>query len=198
MMTVSAVDGVAVTFGDPRVVDRVTASRASLPRLGFDGSMMQRHDDSQHSGRWPVMFGDVRAVGRVSASTASLPRLGRRMPMKCHDDSQRSNRLAMTQPVYPTPPPPVFRTEKQQLTAPADRPVRAPAHAVAFSTGIAAGYDRIGPGSPPPNSPSQNRPPSSPVIHMRCSADHRPASRCDAAPDVDLEKQEVRMTLKQP
>ena len=93
--------------------------------------------------------------------------------------------------------PPAFRTEKQ-LTAPADRPVRAPAHAVAFSTGVAAGYDRNGPGSPLPNSPSQNRPPSSPVIHMRCSADHRPASRCDAAPDVGLEQQEVRMTLKEP
>ena len=100
-------DRLAVTFGDPgdpRVVDRVTASIASLPRLGFDGSMMKRHDDSQHSGRWPVMFGDVRVVDRVAASTASLPRLGRRMPMKCHDDSQRSNRLAVAQPVHPTPP----------------------------------------------------------------------------------------------
>ena len=100
--------------------------------------------------------------------------------MKRRDDSQRSDRLAVTQPV---PSPPLFRTEKQ-LTAPADRPVRDPAHAVAFSTGVAAGYDRNGPGSPPPNSPSQNRPPTSPVNHMRCSADHRPAWRCDAGPDV--------------
>ena len=76
-----------------------------------------------------------------------------------------------------------FRTEKQ-LTAPADRPVRDPAHAVAFSTGVAAGYDRNGPGSPPPNSPSQNRPPTSPVSHFRCSADHRPAWRCDAGAHV--------------
>ena len=86
-----------------------------------------------------------------------------------------------------SPPPPhthtLFRTEKQ-LAAPADRPVRAPAHAVALSTGVAAGYDRNGPGSPPPNSPSQNRPPTSPVNHIRCSADHRPAWRCDAGPDV--------------
>ena len=79
--------------------------------------------------------------------------------------------------------PQLFRTEKQ-LTAPADRPIRDPAHAVAFSTGVAAGYDRNGPGSPAPNSPSQNRPPTSPVNHMRCSADHRPAWRCDAGPDV--------------
>ena len=46
-------------------------------------------------------------------------------------------------------PPPLFQTEKQ-LTAPADRPLRAPAHAVAFSTGVAAGFDRTGPGSPSP------------------------------------------------
>ena len=63
---------------------------------------MKRHDDSQRSGRWPVMFGDVRVVDRLVASIASLPGLGRRMPMKRHDDSQRSGRLAMTQPVYPT------------------------------------------------------------------------------------------------
>ena len=79
--------------------------------------------------------------------------------------------------------PPLFLTEKQ-LTAPADRTLRAPAHAVAFSTGVAAGYDRTGPGSPPPNSPSQNRPPTSPAKHIRCSADHRPVWRCDAGPDV--------------
>ena len=36
-------------LGDLRVVDRVVASIASLPRLGFDGSMMTRHDDSQRS-----------------------------------------------------------------------------------------------------------------------------------------------------
>ena len=90
------------------------------------------------------------------------------------------NKLTLMPP--PTPVPKHFRTEKQ-LTAPADRPVRDPAHAVAFSTGVAAGFDRTGPGSPPPNSPSQNRP-TSPVNHIRCSADHRPAWRRDAGPDV--------------
>ena len=34
----------------PRIAG-VAASVASLPRLEFDGSMMKRHDDSQHSGR---------------------------------------------------------------------------------------------------------------------------------------------------
>ena len=99
------------------------------------------------------------------------------------------------------PPPPLVRTEKQ-LSAPADRPVRDPAHAVAFTTAVAVGGsasvrrrtgmraaralhgDRNGPGSPPTNAPSQNRPPTSPVNHMRCSAEHRPAWRCDAGPDV--------------
>ena len=44
MTTVSAVVG---DVGDVRVVDRVAASVASWPHLGFDGSMMTRHDDSQ-------------------------------------------------------------------------------------------------------------------------------------------------------
>ena len=57
---------------------------------------MKRHDDSQRSGRWPVMFGDVRVVDRLVASIASLPGLGRRMPMKRHDDSQRSDGLPVT------------------------------------------------------------------------------------------------------
>ena len=163
----------AMTFGD-----------LGDHRVAFDGSMTKRHD-SQRSGRLAVTVGDLRVVDRVVASIASLPRLGfDGSMMKRHDHSQRSGRLAMTQPVYPTPPvPPAFRTEKQ-LTAPADRPVRESAHAVAFSTGVAAGYDRNGPGSLPPNSPSQNRPPTSPVNHIRCSADHRPAWRWDAAPDV--------------
>ena len=59
----------AMTFGDLGVVDRVVASTACLPRLGFDGSMMTRDDDRQRSGRWPVIFGDVRVVDRVVAPT---------------------------------------------------------------------------------------------------------------------------------
>ena len=91
----------AVTFGDLRDVDRMAASIASLPRLGFDGSMMKRHDDApgwrKRSDRWPVMFGDVRVVDRMAASIASLPRLGFDGSMMTrHDDSQRSDRLAVT------------------------------------------------------------------------------------------------------
>ena len=59
------------------------------------------------------------------------------------------------------------RVAVTQLTAPAGL---TPAHAVAF--GIL------------PNSPSQNRPPALPVNHIRCSAGHRPARRCDAGAQV--------------
>ena len=94
-----------------------------------------------------------------------------------------------------------FRTEKQ-LTAPADRPVRDPAHAVAYITAIAIGGagsvhrrtgiraaralpgDRNRPGSPPATDCRQNPPSALPVDHLRCSADHRPAWRCDAGPDL--------------
>ena len=91
--------------------------------------------------------------------------------MKLHDNSQRSSRLAVTQP-----------------TARADRPVRAPAHAVAFSTGVAAGYDRNGPGSRPATNCAQNPPPALAAIQTHCCSDHRHAWRCNADPDVDLEK----------
>ena len=133
-------------------------------RHGFERMQLTRGDTTQHCHRLAPLsaagynYGATLGfapAGLTPASSASLP--------PC--------------------PPPTFQTEKQ-LTAPADRPLRAPAHAVAFSTGVAAGYDRNAPGSPPPNSPSQNRPPTSPVSHFRCSADHRPAWRCDAGPDV--------------
>ena len=65
-----------VMFGDVRVVDRVAASVASWPRLGFDGTVMNCHDDSQRSNRLAVTVGHLRVVDRVVASIASLPRLG--------------------------------------------------------------------------------------------------------------------------
>ena len=109
--------------------------------------------------------------------------------MKRHDDSQRSGRLAVTQPVHPSP----FRTEKQ-LTAPADRPVRDPAHAVAFTTAVAVGGassvhralpgDRNRPGSPPATDFRQDPPPALPAIQTRCFADHHPVWRCAAGADV--------------
>ena len=58
------------------------------------------------------------------------------MRMERHHDSQRSSRLAVTQPMYP--PSGTSRTEKQ-LTARADRPLHDPAHAVAFTTAVAVG-----------------------------------------------------------
>ena len=89
-------DRLALTFGELRVVDRVVASIASLPRLGSDGSEMKRHDDSQRSGRWPVMFGDLRVVERVVAPTLSCLAWGRRMPMKRHDDAPGWRKRSVT------------------------------------------------------------------------------------------------------
>ena len=133
--------------------------------------------------------------------------------MKRHDDSQRSSRLAVTQPMYR---PLTSRTEKQ-LTARADRPLRDPAHAVAFTTAVAVGgtgsvHRRTGmraaptlpggegsrPGSLPATDCPQNPPPALPAIQTHCCSDHGHAWRCNADPDVDLEKKEVRMILKEP
>ena len=78
-------------------------------------------------------------------------------------------------------PPPLFLTEKQ-LTAPADRPLRYPAYAVAFTTAVAVGgagsvhrrtgiktartlpVDRNGAGSPPATNCAQNPPPAGVVL----------------------------------
>ena len=100
-------------------------------------------------------------------------------------------------PLYPPCTPPTHT-----ITARADHPVRDPAHAVAFTTAAAIGgagsvHRRTGmrtaralpghrnrPGSPRATDCRQNPPPASPVNHTRCSADHRPAWRWDAGPDV--------------
>ena len=115
------------------------------------------------------------------------------------------------------PPHTLFRTDKQ-LTAPADRRVRDPAHAGAFTTAVAIAIgcagsvhrktgmrtghalpgDRNRPGSPPATDCRQDSPPALPAIQTRCFAGHRPAWDCNADPDVDLEKKEVRMILKEP
>ena len=119
--------------------------------------------------------------------------------MKRHDDSQRSDRLAVTQLILP--PPPLFRTEKQlTLTARADRPVRGPAHTVAFTTAVAIGGarsvhrrtgmlaarvlpgDRNRPGSPPATNCAQNPPPALAAIQTHCCSDHRHAWRLDTRP----------------
>ena len=97
-------------------------------------------------------------------------------------------------------PPPHFFEPTKQLTAPADRPVRDPARAVAFTTAVAnraigsvhrrtgmrtaralAG-DRNRPGSPPATDCRQNPPPALPAGQTRCFANHDPAWRCAAGP----------------
>ena len=89
----------------------------------------------------------------------------------------------------------------------ADRPLRDPAHAVAFTTAVAVGgtgsvHRRTGmraaptlpggegsrPGSLPATDYPQNPPPALPAIQTHCCSDHRHAWRCNADPDVDLEK----------
>ena len=90
-------------------------------------------------------------------------------------------------------PPPAFRTDKQ-LTAPADRPVRDPAPAGAFTTAVAIAIGGAGPvhrqtgmqtaralpvdhnrpGSPPATDCQQNPPPALPAIHARTPSPQSP------------------------
>ena len=82
----------AVTFGELRVVDRVAASTGSLPRLGFDGSVMKRHDDSQRIDGLAVTQRDERVGSRLTRIRAGLytrPRMGT-------DSIQPSRRLPTT------------------------------------------------------------------------------------------------------
>ena len=147
----------------------------------------------------------VRARLTSSSEHAIKGRSGiKRVRMNRHDDSQRSGRL-VTQPVRPTPctsSPRANSLYEKQLTAPADRPVRTPAHAVAFTTAATLGGagsvhrqtgmrvagtlpgDRNHAGSPPATDCRQNPPPAPPVNHIRCCADHRPAWRRDAGVDI--------------
>ena len=120
---------------------------------------------------------------------------------------RRQSRQAPSGNATAHPPLPTFRTEKQ-LTAPADRSVHDPAHAVAFTAAVAIGgtgssdrratmasaVTRTGyrnrPGSPPATDSRHDPPPASPAIQARCFADHHPmvahhpAWRWHAGPDV--------------
>ena len=65
--------------------------------IRVDQMRIERHDDSQRSGRLAVTFGELRVVDRVVASIASSPSLGfDGSVMNRHDDSQRSGRSAVT------------------------------------------------------------------------------------------------------
>ena len=103
-----------------------------------------------------------------------------------HGPCRPPNKLAL----MPCTPPQLSHTSCRSLTARADRPVRDPADAVAFTTAVAIGgagsvHRRTGMrAAPPATDCRQNPPPALPVNHMRCSADHRPAWRCEARPDV--------------
>ena len=65
--------------------------------IRVDQMRMERHDDSQRSGRLAMTFDDLRVVDRVVAYIASLPRLGSDgSEMERHDDSQLSDGLPVT------------------------------------------------------------------------------------------------------
>ena len=105
--------------------------------------------------------------------------------------------------------PPTFQTEKQ-LTAPADRRVRDPAHAGAFTTAVARAIggagsvhrrtgikiktartlpvDSGGARFPAATNCAQYPPPAWAAMQTHCCSDHRHAWRRNADPDVDLEK----------
>ena len=78
----------------------------------FTENCWKRYDDSQRSDGLPETFAHPghphesltarRAYSKLASSQV------RRMRLERHDDSQRSGRLAVTQPVHPTPPPPTF------------------------------------------------------------------------------------------
>ena len=162
-----------------------------------------------HAGPRPV--GSYSALPPVSASKPTPeapppkgPRSGWPIPPVRSDLVGEADKLlAATQPARPTPPPtpPTFSTEKQ-LTAPADCPVRDPAHAIVFTTavvtcgarsvhlrtGMRAAHtlpgDRNRAGSPPATDSRQNPAPASPAIQTRCFAYYDPAWRSEAGADT--------------
>ena len=168
-----------VDGGDGRAVDSVPPAWESAA-VGDRRMLMRPHHNSQRSDRLPVTAGLT-----VCRPRGSMHRLeDRRTLMMPHHDSQRSDRLPVTQPVHS---PPTFRTSRRSLTARAARL----AGAFAFSARQAAGSvwrrlsprsftdHRNRPGSLPPDSPSQNRPPALPVNHIHNTLPVRPAyGRC--------------------
>ena len=75
-------DRLAVTFGDPHESLRARRAYASVPRVGFDGSVMKRHADSQRGGRWPQRHHlrwrrRWRAAGSAGAPESALDIIGR-------------------------------------------------------------------------------------------------------------------------
>ena len=100
-----------------------------------------------------------RAVDKLRPACEDAAFRDRRIGMIRHDHSQCSDRLPVTQPVYPPAPCPpgnFFQTSRRSLTARADRP----AGAFAFSAEVAAGHlwrRPPGCGLPPPPTASAPR-----------------------------------------
>ena len=103
----------------------------------------------------------ARAVDKLPPACEDAAFRDRRIGMIRHDHSQCSDRLPVTQPVYPPAPCPLppgnfFQTSRRSLTARADRP----AGAFAFSAEVAAGHlwrRPPGCGLPPPPTASAPR-----------------------------------------
>ena len=103
--------------------------------------------------QWHRAVGQVRqgAQDATARDPRALPLASAHQRDRGHqqqDQGDRANslagpRLVRTQPARPTPPPPPPRNSLYEntltLASPADRPVRAPAHAVAYTTAAAIG-----------------------------------------------------------
>ena len=71
--------GLAITFGDVRVVDGARPPMIACLAWGFDGSVMEGHDDSQRSDGLAVTQRDERCGSRLTRIWAGLytrPRMG--------------------------------------------------------------------------------------------------------------------------
>ena len=196
-----------------RLVDpsRRSVLRSHRRAMSCQNSSTQVVDASRGS----VVRSHRRAMSCQNSSTQVVA-ASRRSVLRSHSKVMHGPCRPPQQVSAYAPPPPLFQTEKQ-LTARADRRARAPAHAVASTTAVAIGgtgsvHRRTGmlaaptlpggegsrPGSLPATDCPQNPPPALPAIQTHCCSDHRHAWRCNADPDVDLEKKEVRMILKEP
>ncbi len=131
--------------------------------------------------------GGLGVTHHTSTHDTNLPDSG--SPRIAENQQISSRRACLMRP----PPPRNFRTERNNLTAPADRP----AHAVAFAITVAAGGAgsihrqtgmRAARSFPSTQAVPDPRPPAIPAawpaIQTRCFADRHPVWRCEAGADV--------------
>ena len=158
-------------------------------RDGFERMQLTRSDTTQHCHRLAPQDRRPRRRPEGPRSGWPIP------PVRSDLVGEADQLLAVAQPVRSAPPTRLFDTSScRSLTARAARS----AGAFAFSTGVTPGCawrrlsprsitdHRNGPGSSPPNSPSQNRPPALPVNHIHNNPAGIPAYR------------EVQVILKEP